>query len=196
MLMKRFNILLLLFCLSNILFAQNNLNDLFLNFRTSIELPYYYKTKVLNHEVADILNLRILDGKMIIKYTMSGDRKKNARGYYIYPEVRDLHIFTVEIDIVKSKVRKGKENYDNRVWIENNDGIIITNEIKDESFKESFLMNWFILEANSQALRDKLYNEINNSFTSYNSKQKKVNGFRPKNETATPKQSKSGRYVE
>lgn len=193
MLMKRLSNLLLFICLSNVLFAQNSLNQLFQNFRTSIELPYYYKTKVLNNEVANILDLSILDGRMIIRYTMFGDRKKDARGYYKYPEVRDLHLFIVEIDIVKSKLKKGEFN---NVSIVNDEGITISNSIKDEVFKETFLMNWFNIKTNSQALRDKLYNEINKVFTSYNSKQKNVNGFRPKNETTTPKKSKSGRYAE
>lgn len=197
MLMKRFNTLLLFMFLSNILFAQNSLNQLFQDFKTSIELPYYYKSKVLNHRTADdILDLSIIDGKMIVKYTMSGDRKKTERGYYKYPEVRDLHIFTIEIDIAKSAIIKGKENYDNRVWIENNDGITITDEIKDESFKERFLMNWFIIKTNSQALKDKLYNEINNCFTPYYPKKEKGNNSKSKNEITTPKKSKSGRYAE
>lgn len=195
MLMKRFNVLLLFFCLSNILFAQNNFNQLFKKFRTSIELPYYYKSKVLHHGVADnILDLNIIDGKMIIKYTMPGDRKKDARGYYISSEVRDLHIFTIEIDIANSKLEKG--DYANTVSIVNDEGITINNSIKDELFKDTFLMNWFMIRTNSQALKDKLYNEINKAFAPYNSKPKKNNGFKPKNETMSPKKSKSGKYGE
>ena len=123
---------------------------------------------------------------------MSGDRKKNSRGY-IYPEVRDLHIFTVEIDIAKSNVKK--VDYINSVRITNDDGITISNSIKDEVFNETFLMDSFSLGTNSQALKDKLYNEISRSFNPYQPKIKKVNNSKSQSEKVVPK-TISNKYIQ
>lgn len=166
--MKRFYLVLLLIFFFNISHAQNEFRLLFYEYKSSIELPYYYESNVLSHNVAKgISGISISDGKMKIDYSMLGGRKKNSNGYYKFPEVRDVHQFTVEINMAKSKVKKGEENYDLRVWIEDDEGIRITNIIENESFRETFLMNWFGIKTNSAALRDKLFKALEKEFQPY-----------------------------
>lgn len=75
--MKRFYLVVSLIFFFDISHAQNEFGLLFYEYKSSIELPYYFKSKVLNYEVAkDISDISIINGKMKIDYSMLGDRKK------------------------------------------------------------------------------------------------------------------------
>lgn len=191
-------IFLFAICFSNTLAAQSNVYQVLKTYRTSIQFPYYYQSKSSWREIAkDIKYVRIEDGKMMIQYSLKGDKKKRPNGTYVYPEVYNTNIITVQFDIATSKVKKGDKSYDYRVWIENDNGITVTQSIDGEFTKDTFLQNSFSLETNSQALKDKLFNELNNCFMPYLPKQKKTSTTKQvKEKSETKAKTISDKYIQ
>ena len=107
--------------------------------------------------------------------------------------------------MAKSKVKKGVKSYDLRVWVEDDEGIKVTNKIKNETFREIFLMDWFVIKTNSTALRDKLFIALEKESQLYipalpeatikkvESKNRKI---QPKNTNPTKRKKISNKYSE
>lgn len=194
--MKRYFLLFTLFSMCLHSFAQDDLKNLLTEYKASIKLPYYYKCKQLYNVVPDEISyVKILDGFLYIDYIMKGDTKKN-NGYYSSGQnnLRDIHHFTIQIDLKHSKLFKDNESYATQVWIECNEGIKIVNSIEGENFSEPFFSNWFTIELNSAALRDKVYSELNKIFSPYKILKSKKNV--QSNANKTTRTSKSKKYGE
>lgn len=123
--------------------AQQDLQKLINEFKSSIELPEYYKGKQLMSRTSyEVQNMHIENGIFTFKY-ISGNQ--SYKSYY-----------SVEIDLKKVKIEKGT-GYNYNTWFAGS-GNIVVRKTGDES--ENILVDWFTFSCKSESMRERIYNEL------------------------------------
>lgn len=166
--------------------AQQALQKLINEFKSSIELPEYYKGKqLMSRTPYEVQNMNIENGILTFKYTSGNQSYKCC--------------YLVEIDLKNVNIEKGL-GYNYNTWFAG-PGNIVVRKIGDES--ENILVDCFIFYCKSESMRERVYNELVSMQISFKpqikttSEQKKSSNTPRKKNSQTrsvSKKSKSGKY--
>lgn len=173
----------MMFCDLNIN-AQQRLQHLINEFKSSIELPEYYKGKqLMTRSPYDVKNMNVENGILTFQY-ISGNQSYTSS-------------YSIEIDLRKVEIRKGT-GYNYNAWFEGSGSVVVR---KTSNEPETILMDWFTFVCKSEGMRDKVYDELTSIQAPFklktNSVQKRSSNKPRKRESNThPKKSKSGKYVQ
>lgn len=119
--------------------AQQGLQELINEFKSSIELPEYYKGKqLMSRTPYEVRNMHIENGILTFLYT-SGNQSHTS--YY-----------SVEVDLRKVKIEKGT-GYNYNTWFAS-PGNIIVRKTGNES--ENILVDWFTFACKSEGMRESI----------------------------------------
>ena len=153
--MKRFYSMLVCLFITSITYAQNNLYLLLNEVKSSVDVPHYYDggRLVIYGDVVNFYSLSIEDNNLIIKYIAN----LNIDGHI------NKHNFTITIDIPKSEINKTTDTKVHKVNISSAAGIKVTNTTS--SFKETYYVDDWGIEVNSEALESKIYNAFRDIWT-------------------------------
>lgn len=168
--------------------AQQDLQKLINEFKSSIELPEYYKGKqLMSRTPYEVRNMHIENGILTFQYTFGNQSYTSC--------------YSVEVDLKKVKIEKGT-GYNYNTWFAS-PGNIVVRKTGNES--ENILVDWFTFVCKSEGIRERVYNELASMQapftpqTKTNSKQKKSlnNPLKKDSQTrSVSKKSKSGKYVQ
>lgn len=182
-----FTILILMTINLNI-YAQQDLQKLINEFKSSIELPEYYKGKqLMSRTPYEVRNMHIENGFLTFQYTSGNQSYKSD--------------YSVEVNLRKVKIEKGT-GYNYNTWFAS-PGNIVVRKTGNES--ENILVDWFTFACKSESMRESIYNELVSMQAPFKpqtktiSEQKKSSNTPLKKDSQTrsvPKKSKSGKYVQ
>lgn len=174
---------MMMFCNLNIN-AQQRLQHLINEFKSSIELPEYYKGKqLMTRSPYEVKNMNIENGFLTFQYIFGNQSYTSS--------------YSIEIDLRKVEIRKGT-GYNYNVWFVGS-GSVVVRETSNEP--ETILMDWFTFACKSEGMRDRVYDELASIQAPFklktNSVQKQSSNKSQKRESNTrsvSKKSKSGKY--
>ena len=166
--------------------AQQDLQKLINEFKSSIELPEYHKGKqLMSRTPYEVYNMHIENGILAFEYTSGNQSYKNC--------------YSVEIDLKKTKIEKGT-GYNYNTWFTGSGNIVVR---KTGNESENILVDWFTFVCKSESMRERVYNELVSMQipfkpqTKATSEQKKSPNTPLKKGSLTrsvSKKSKSGKY--
>lgn len=166
--------------------AQQRLQHLINEFKSSIELPEYYKGKqLMTRSPYEVKNMNIENGILTFQYTSGNQSYTNS--------------YSIEIDLRKVETKKGA-GYNYNAWFENPGSVIVR---KTGNKPETILVDWFTFSCKSEGMRDKVYNELVSMQAPFKPKtnlhQKQSSNKSQKTDSQTlsvSKKSKSGKYAQ
>ena len=168
--------------------AQQDLQKLINEFKSSIELPEYYKGKqLMSRAPYEVQNMHIENGVLTFKYITGNQSYKS---YY-----------SVEVNLKKVKIEKGT-GYNYNTWFAGA-GNIVVRKTGDE--QENILVDWFAFACKSESMRERVYNELVSMQIPFKPQTKTISEQKksPKtpikkdsNTRSASKKSKSGKYVQ
>ncbi len=182
-----FIIVMLMFIPVNIN-AQQSLEHIINEFKSSIELPEYYNGKQLMTRVPyEVRNMHIENGILTFQYSLGNQSYTSC--------------YSIEINLRKVEVKKGT-GYNYNAWFAGPGNIVVR---KTNNDSETILVDWFTFACKSEGMRDRIYNELKSIQESFKP-QVKTNSIRKSSSNkkskrnsqthSTTKKSKSGKYVQ
>ena len=182
-----FIIVMLMFIPVNIN-AQQSLEHIINEFKSSIELPEYYNGKQLMTRVPyKVRNMHIENGILTFQYSLGNQSYTSC--------------YSIEINLRKVEVKKGT-GYNYNAWFAGQGNIVVR---KTNNDSETILVDWFTFACKSEGMRDRIYNELKSIQESFKP-QVKTNSIRKSSSNkeykrnsqthSTTKKSKSGKYVQ
>jgi len=161
--MKRlFTILLINGIISISAFCQNNIIEVFNEYRSQIELPNYYQGEHLCNLIPlGIDCIRDDNGILTIKYNLN----ENLQGK------RYSNPITVKINLRTAKLvgsYDGENKYYPRVFFSDDNGIEITDVSLARSTTENLLLSWWTINTKSVPVAKKIYEELYSYWIRYN----------------------------
>lgn len=159
--MKRFYVIFLFVCMTNTMYAQNYLSQLFNEVRTSTKLYEYNggKSDITAETPDHFSNITVKDNKLIITYSFKiDDGGKHINSTYV-PNII-IRNYTVFIDMTISRIHRAENMHS--LSISSADGIKIIKSIEGPSYQmETYYIDNWNINVNSEALESKIYNALN-----------------------------------
>lgn len=164
------------------IYSQQRLQHLINEFKSSIELPQYYKGEQLGTLTPnEVRNMNIENGILTFQYT--------------FGKISPLNYYSIKIDLRKVETKKGIE-CDYNAWFAGSIVVCIT---RNEG-TETILVDWFPFSCKSESMRDRIYNELVSMQAPFKPQTKTVSQTnRKKTDLQTrsvSKKSKSGKYAQ
>lgn len=146
--------------------AQDDLLDLLNEVITSIKIQEYDggKTNSLAIVPYNFSDITINDNLLTINYSFKiSDGWKHINGKSVPNIYR--HFYTIVIDISKSILHRSTKEHWHSISISSSEGIKIIKSVKDQYNKETYYVDDWRIEVNSEALESKIYNVFNDIWT-------------------------------
>ena len=142
--------------------AQEDLLGLLNEVITSIKIQGYDggKTDSWARVPYNFSDITIKDNILTINYSFKiSDGGNHVNGKFV-PNIY-MHFYTIVIDIPKSILHRSTKEYWHSISISSSEGIKIIKSVKDQYNKETYYVDDWGIEVNSEALESKIYNAFN-----------------------------------
>lgn len=173
-------LIVVLMCINLNVNAQQDLQNLINEFKSSIELPEYYNGKqLMTRTPHEVRNMYIKNGILFFEYT-TGNQSYTSN-------------YSVEIDLNKVEVKKGSD-YNYNAWFAGPGSIVVR---KTSNEAETILVDWFTFVCKSEGMRERIYKELTSIQTPFKQQTTQHTPKSPNKDSKTlPKKSKSGKYAQ
>lgn len=142
--------------------AQEDLLGLLNEVITSIKIQGYNggKTDSWARVPYNFSDITIKDNILTINYSFKiSDGGNHVNGKFV-PNIY-MHFYTIVIDIPKSILHRSTKEYWHSISISSSEGIKIIKSVKDQYNRETYYVDNWSIEVNSEALESKIYNAFN-----------------------------------